>query len=168
MDRKINDVRTDNITYTNYLINSISISIVRRLCFKAKIKCQHNLKEPWRKIWIRQSINGTRKDIDNLDRRKKKIKLSESNMLSQRKYRLKKTGINVVIDELNQRLKAKTYQLKRYERNTEQCRLHGYFEQNLERVYQELRKKQVKNRAGCWRKQEVLDKHMISGEPTRN
>ncbi|XP_014778780.1 uncharacterized protein LOC106875234 [Octopus bimaculoides] len=46
----------------------------RKLGLKAKGKCEHNLKEPWCERRITQSINGTRKHIKILERKKRNEK----------------------------------------------------------------------------------------------
>ena len=47
----------------------------------------------------------------------------------------KKKGIRTVIEQLKQRLHAKTAKLKRYEERVNKCKISRMFVQNQERVY---------------------------------
>ena len=75
-------------------------------------------KEPWWKRRIECDITNLRKDINRLERKrwvetegkgKRKIKELDA------KYRVKKKGINLVIEELKPSLIAKKTKVKRYE-----------------------------------------------------
>ena len=54
----------------------------------------------------------------------------------ERKYHVKKKGINVVIEELKQRMKAIQHEVKRYEDRTEQYKQNRIFETNQKRLYE--------------------------------
>ena len=55
-----------------------------------------------------------------------------------RKYRIKTKGEDTVIEELKQRLQAKATKLKRYENRIQQFKINRSFQQDQEKVYQEL------------------------------
>ena len=89
---------------------------------KSKIR---EKKEPWQKRRIESDIANLRSDINRLERERRKEtggkgkkKIEELNT----KYRVKKKGINLVIEELKQRLIAKKTKVKGYEQRISQFR----------------------------------------------
>ena len=98
-------------------------------------------KESWWKRRIENDITNLERDINRLERERqgetggkggKKIK--ELNT----KYRVKKKGINLVIEELKQRLIAKKTKVKRYEQRISQFRQNQLFQVNQKQVYKDL------------------------------
>ena len=82
-----------------------------------------------------------RRDIDRVERERRgetggngKKKIKELNT----KYRVKKKGINLVIEELKQRLIAKKTKVKRYEQRISQFRQNQLFQVNQKQVYKDL------------------------------
>ena len=82
-----------------------------------------------------------RSDIIRLERERRKEtggkgkkKIEELNT----KYRVKKKGINLVIEELKQRLIAKKTKVKRYEQRISQFRQNQLFQVNQKQVYKDL------------------------------
>ena len=71
---------------------------------------------PWRKRRIQQSMQELRKHISILEWKKLgEIKRKEEYEVIEHKYRVKKEGLNVVLQELKQMIQAKTTKLKRYD-----------------------------------------------------
>ena len=56
----------------------------------------------------------------------------------ERKYKIKKNGINTVIEELNQQPLTKTAELKRYEERLNQYKINRMFVQNQDRIYKQM------------------------------
>lgn len=56
----------------------------------------------------------------------------------EQKYSIKRKGFNVVLEELKQRLKAKSMKIKRYNQRIEQYKINRLFHQDQKRVYQQL------------------------------
>ena len=54
------------------------------------------------------------------------------------KYRVKKKGLKAVIEELKQRILAKSAKVKRYEQRIEQFRQHRIFHLDQKKIYAEL------------------------------
>ena len=86
-------------------------------------------------------ITNLRRDINRLERErrgeargKRKRKIKELNT----KYRVKKKGINLVIEELKQRLIAKKNKVKRYQQRISQFRQNQLFRVNQKQVYKNL------------------------------
>ena len=55
-----------------------------------------------------------------------------------RKYNIRQKGEKVVIEELKQRLQAKSAKLKRYEQRIHRYQVNRLFQQDQKRVYQQL------------------------------
>ena len=98
-------------------------------------------KESWWKRRIESDITNLERDINRLERERqgetggkggKKIKKLNT------KYRVKKKGINLVIEELKQRLIAKKTKVKRYEQRISQFRQNQLFQVNQKQVYKDL------------------------------
>ena len=126
-------IRTKNITDTNILIKAV-IKIGLKACGSKNKKES----EPW---WKRgkKSINKVRKHINILEGHQRgEIWRKEKYEELERKYNIKKKGIKTVIEELKQRLHAKTAKLKRYEERINQYKINRMFVQNWKRVYQQM------------------------------
>ena len=94
-------------------------------------------------------ITNLRRDINRLEREKQgetggkgKTKIKELNA----KYRVKKKGINLVIEELKQRLIAKNTKVKRYEQKISQFRQNQLFQVNQKQVHKELNREKQGDR----------------------
>ena len=84
--------------------------------------------EPWWKRGIKKSINKVRQHINILERHQRgEIMRKEKNEELGRKYNIKRKGIRTVIEELKQRLHAKTAKLKRYEERVNQYKMNRMF-----------------------------------------
>ena len=55
-----------------------------------------------------------------------------------RKYFIKNKGVDIVLEELKQRLQAKSKKIKRYEQRIEQFKINRMFQENQKKVYQQL------------------------------
>ena len=105
-------------------------------------------KETWWKRRIESDITTLRRDINRLERERReetgqkgKRKIKELNA----KYKVKKKGINLVIEKLKQRLIAKKTKVKRYEQKISQFRQNRLFQVNQKQVYKDQnREKQGK------------------------
>ena len=98
-------------------------------------------KASWWKRRIESDITNLRRDINRLERERRgetggkgKRKIKELNA----KYRVKKKGINLVIEELKQRLIAKKKKVKRYEQKISQFTQNQLFQVNQKLVYKDL------------------------------
>ena len=80
-----------------------------------------------------------RKHINILERKKRgEIKQKGKYKVIEHKYRIEKKGSDVVLEELKQRIQAKTTKIKRYDHRIEQYRINRLFQQDQNRVYQQL------------------------------
>ena len=121
-------IKSDNITETNRLIRACAIFVGRKVGLKPKQRRGNPVKEPWWKRRIQQSIQELRKHINILERKKRgEIKKKEKYKVIEHKYRVKKKGLNVVLEELKQRIQAKATKIKRYGERIEQYRINRLF-----------------------------------------
>ena len=135
----ISDVRTNTITETNNLIFAVSVYVAKKLGIRSSSAGKKDTKEPWWKRRMKLSINEIRKHINMFERKKNSEKINKPKYMElERKYRVKTKGLNVVIEELKQRLLAKSHKLKRYEERSQQFRINRLFNQDQKKVYYEL------------------------------
>ena len=72
-----------------------------------------------------------RRHINLLERKKKgDLKKDVKYRILDRKYFIKNKGVDVVLEELKQRLEAKSKKIKRYEQRSEQFRINKLFQQD--------------------------------------
>ena len=97
---------------------------IRKVCLKPNQRRGKAMKEPLWKRKIQQSTKELPKHINILQRKKRaKIKKKEQYKVIEDKYRVKKKGLNVVLEGLKQRLQAKATKIKRYDQRIEQYRI---------------------------------------------
>ena len=135
----IGDIHTDNITKTNELMNAISRYCASKMGLKKYTGKKRQNKEPWLKKRLKASINKIRKHLNILERKHRGEPVKRGKYIElERKYKVKNKGINYVLEELKQRLKAKVFKLKRYEQRIDQYRMNKLFSQDQKKVYQQL------------------------------
>ena len=93
--------------------------------------------QPWWKRRIESDITNLRLDINRLERERRretgwkgKRKIKELNA----KFKLKKKGINLVVEELKQRLIVKKCKVKRYKQRISQFRQNQLLQVNQKQV----------------------------------
>ena len=139
----VNDIQTETITETNNLLKSISIYCARKVGLKKPQKRNKKTKVPWWKRRLKDSIDEIRKHLNILERKQRGEKISKRKCTEvERKYKVLQKGLNCVIEELKQRLNAKSFKLKRYEQRIDQFRVNKLFQQDQKKVYQELNGKE--------------------------
>ena len=132
-------IKSENITETNRLIRACTIFVGIIVGLKPKQRRGNPVKEPCWKRRIQQSIQELRKHINLLERKKRgEIKMEEKCKVIEHKYRVKKKGLNVVLEDLKQRMQAEATKIKRYDQIIEQYRINRLFQQDQKRVYQQL------------------------------
>ena len=97
--------------------------------------------DPWWKRRIEDDIKRIRKDVNILERdlrgelsHKKSAKLQRL----KEKYRVNKKGIKTVVEDLKQRMIAKSTKIKRYDKRINQFRQNRAFSVDQKHVYKEL------------------------------
>ena len=135
----IRHIETYDVTQTNKLTMAAALWVAKEVGMK-KGKIGEN-KEPWWKRRIETDITNLRRHIPRLERERRgetggkgKRKIKELNA----KDRMKKKRINLVIEELKQRLIEKKTKVKRYEQMISQFRQNQLFQVNQKQVYEDL------------------------------
>ena len=105
-------VETTDITETNQLLRAAAIVVTRKLGLKRAT--DHLRKEPFWKRRMKSKIQVLRGEISKLARSRSNpsLKLRDLTQI-RKKYFVKKKGLNVVIEELKQRVVAKAEKLRR-------------------------------------------------------
>ena len=133
------ETKSKNIAETNDLIKAASLWVAEQIGLKKRDYREKN--EPRRKHRIEGDVKKLRQDVNLLTRdlrgelgSKKKQKMKEL----YEKYRVKRKGLKTVIEELKQRMQAKSTTVKRYEQRIEQFRQNRIFDLNQKKIYTEL------------------------------
>ena len=129
--------KTHNITKTNELLYAEAAVIINRL--GVKIDKVAGRKEPMWKRKLQNKIKEFRKDVSQLEASKDK---DISNFLQweklERKYSIRVKRLNVVIEELKQRINAVAAKVITYQRRVDSYRQKRLFEKNKKQFYREL------------------------------
>ena len=100
-------IKSENITETNRLIRACSVFVGIKVGLKPNQRRRNAVKEPWQKRRIEQSIKSCG-NIKILKRKKHgEIKNKEIYKVTEHKYRTKKKGLNVVPEEIKQRMQLR-------------------------------------------------------------
>ena len=138
IDRIIGLVETTNISKTNDLILAGGHLVTQRLNAGRPVEKTNRTKgePPW-KIRLEKQVESIRKDLGTM------INVKEGRQQATRtmsyKYRLKRKGIDTVIEELKQRLKSTAAKIKRYSDRVNQFHENHLFETDQKRFYQKLK-----------------------------
>ena len=138
--------KSKSITETNDLIKAASVWVAEQIGLKKRDYREKN--EPRWKRRIEGDIKKLRQDVNLLTRdlkgelgSKKKQKMKEL----YEKYRVKRKGLKTVIEELKQRMLAKSAKVKRYEQRIEQFRQNRIFDLDQKKIYAELNRNEIRS-----------------------
>ena len=139
VNEAIKYLKSKSITETKNSIRAASVCVAERIGLK---KAEYRKKnEPRWKRRIEGDIKRLRQEVNFLEREvkrelglKKKRKLSELN----ERHRVKRKGLKTVIEELKQRMLAKSAKVRRYQQRIEQFRQNRIFDFDQKKVYAEL------------------------------
>ena len=139
VNRVIELIETKSITQTNNLIKAAGVWVADQLGLKTYIAGKK--KDPWWKRRIEKDIKQLKKDVNLLERIKKgmigvrsKVKANKA----KEKYRVERKGLTTVIEELKQRMIAKSAKITRYNQRIDQYRINRLFKIDQKKVYSEL------------------------------
>ena len=143
----LKDIPTSNITDTNKLLKAAGCVVAKRLGLLREKK-KNGLKEPWWKRRLKNKIEKMRKELSRLDRwKKQEIRNQRLKEEMKKKYQMKNKSIEVLIEELKQRITANAMKVKRYEARTEQFIQNRLFETNQKKLFQRLEKNECSEQA---------------------
>ena len=124
----LTEIKSDYIIETNKLIRACFIFVGKKVGLKPNQRRGNAVKEPWWKRRIKQSVQELQKHINILERKKREeIKKKQKYRVIEHKYVVQKKVLDVVLEELKQRIQAKTTKIKRYEQRIEQYRINSLF-----------------------------------------
>ena len=127
----LTEIISDNVTETNRLTRACVIFVGKKVGLKPNQRRANAVKVPWWKRRIKQSVQELQKHINILERKKRgEIKKKEKYRETEHKYGVKKKGLNVVLEELKQRIQTKATKIKRYDQRIEQYRINKMFQQD--------------------------------------
>ena len=127
----LTEIISDNVTETNRLTRACVIFVGKKVGLKPNQRRANAVKEPWWKRRIKQSVQELQKHINILERKKRgEIKKKKKYREIEHKYGVKKKGLNVVLEELKQRIQTKATKTKRYDQRIEHYRINRMFQQD--------------------------------------
>ena len=127
------------------MIKAASVSVAEQIGLKKRDYREKN--EPRWKRRIEGDIKKLRQDVNLLTRdlkgelgSKKKQKMKEL----YEKYRVKRKGLKIVIEELKQRMLPKSAKVKRYDQRIEKVRQNRISDLDQKRIYAELNRNGIR------------------------
>ena len=138
VDKIIPYLGTNNLFQCNKILKAAGC-VVERLVGVKKKRITRGKTEPWWKKRLINQINELRKEIGKLESCKNNtMKNEELRARLTAKYKVKQRGYKVIIEELKQRVTAKSGKIKRYENRIDQYQQNRLFENNQKRLFERL------------------------------
>ena len=158
VDKVLSKFKTHSIAKTNELFYAGAVAVTNRLGVKIdKVAWR---KEPMWKRRLQNKIKELMKDFSQLEASKDK---DISNFRHwgrlERKYNITVKRLNVVIEELKQRIAAITAKVRRYQERVDSHRQNRLFENNQRQLYRELDREER-----CDDDQPVAEESKVLGE----
>ena len=143
VDKVLSKFKTHSITKTNELFYAGAFVVTNRL--GVKIDKVAGRKEPMWKRRLQNQIKELRKDLSQLQASKDKgISNFRNWERLERKYSIRIRRMNVVIEELKQRITAIAAKVRRYQGRVDSYRQNRLFENNQRQFYRELDQEEEK------------------------
>ena len=136
VDKVLSKFKTHSITKTNELFYAGAFVVTNRL--GVKIDKVAGRKEPmWKRL--QNKIKDLRKDLSQLEASKDKgVSNSRHWERLERKYSIRVKRLNVVVEELKQRITAIAAKVRRYQGRVDSYRQNRLFENNQRQFYREF------------------------------
>ena len=142
VDELMNTVTTNNITETNILAYAGARLVVELMDVRTPPRQvgEHRPRQPPWKRRLNKQITDMRADLSRLKEMKgNNLRSSKARKDLEQKYKIQEKGLNNVMEDLKQRLKAKAYKIQRYENRNKGYQQNKLFETNQKRLYSQLR-----------------------------
>ena len=141
INKVISIITTENITETNTLIKAAANCVVDMVEYKQRET--NDKREPhWRRR-ILEKQKKLRKDLGQISRMKRnELHNARTKEKIERTYYINEKSIEVVHEEVKQRLIAMGAKLERYDNRTKQFRQNRLFESNQKKLFDELEGKE--------------------------
>ena len=137
VDKVLSNFKTHSITKTNELFYAGAFVVTNRL--EVKIDKVAGRKEPMWKRRLQNKIKELRKDLSQLEASKDKgVSNSRHWERLERKYSIRVKRLNVVVEELKQRITAIAAKVRRYQGRVDIYRQNRLFQNNQRQFYSEL------------------------------
>ena len=137
VDKVLSQFKTHSITKTNELFYAGAFVVTNRL--EVKIDKVAGRKEPTWKRRLQNKIKELRKDLSQLESSKDKgISNFRHCERLERKYSIRVKRLNVVVEELKQRITAIAAKVRRYQGRVDSYRQNRLYENNQRQFYGEL------------------------------
>ena len=137
VEKVLSKFKTHSITKTNELFYAEVVVVTNRL--GVKIDKIAGRKEPMWKRRLQNKIKELRKDLSQLEASKDKdISNFRHWERLERKYSIRVKRLNVVIEELKQRITAIAAKVRRYQERVDSYRQNRLFEKNQRQFYRDL------------------------------
>ena len=137
VDKVFSKFKTHSITKTNELSYAGAVVATNRL--GVKIDKVAGRKEPMRKRKLQNKTKELRKDLSQLEASKDKgISNFRHWERLERKYSIRVKSLNVVVEELKQRITVIAAKIRRYQGRVDSYRQNRLFENNQRQFYREL------------------------------
>ena len=137
VDKVLSKFKTHSITKTNALFYAGTFVVTNKL--GVKIDKVARRKKPMWKRRLQNKIKELRKDLSQLEASKDKgVSNSRHWERLERKYSIRVKRLNVVVEELKQRITAIATKVRRYQGRVDSYRQNRLFENNQRQFYREL------------------------------
>ena len=137
MDEVLQYFTITNLEELNKILCASANVVAEAVGYKTFEKRQ--TQDPWWKRRIDEKIKELRKDLSRiLNMKQGKLRKGGQEEKLERKYSVRKKGVDVAIEELKQRITAKAAKMKRYEGRINQFRQNKLFQNNQKTLFEEL------------------------------
>ncbi|MEO1255298.1 MAG: reverse transcriptase family protein, partial [Bacteroidota bacterium] len=141
-------IQTDNITETNNLVYAGARLVVELMGVKIRPKTPHDQTQnkpawmrsqpPWKRRLGKQ-VAELRADLSKLkEMADKKLKNKKKKEELNERYNIQAKGLNNIIEDLKQRIKAKSFKIQRYSNRNKGYQQNKLFNLNQKRLYSQL------------------------------
>ena len=135
----LKNVAMESATGTDNLIKACAVLIGRKVGLEHVQRIACGKTEPWWKRRVNEPFKELRKHVNILERKRRGApKRTEKYKILQEKYKVKRKGLGLVLEELKQRLQAKPMKIKRYSQRIEQYRINRLFQQDQKQARRQL------------------------------
>ena len=167
VDNVIGKIKVNNITETNDLIYCGAAMVTEMLGLKSKNK--EKRKEPWWKRRLEGQVKDLNRDLGRVNAliERKAVKKKDVDSL-QRKYKIKQNGLQIVKEELRQRIKAKHGKITRYVQRTKQYQQNRQFKNNEGGFYKQLNSEGEQGESECQMQMKQSSSGQTCGEQRSN
>ena len=136
VNRLLRYIEVRDITEINDLIRAGATYVAKALGLKSKKK---ERTEPWWKRMIQRDIKILRRDVNMLERKARgQLKTERRYKKLDRRYKIARKGLDVVLEDLKQRLTATTMKIKKCDQRIAQYIQNRTFRIDQKKFYPEL------------------------------